>query len=420
MRVVPRILAILPVIACYAFCNQDSDTNVNSRYTVESVEIPPKAESKLSHGLKDDIRSIVGVKFSQEAIDRLTTRIKKELRGYQIAQKVTKGAKPESLRVIYEVTRKSPDFVVQPRLAYHSKQNFTFGAVSDINFGDNQNQKLHVGLLTDNDGLLERFSGIRGGFSSASFEGRFRGGFVVESFRSQWNPAVEAALARQEKGEVPGIYRTRLHVQPRVQVEVLPGVFLAAGVSFQRFQTQFPAARHESSNALISSLRFDRRWEPSGAGKHKLEAGYDLRAATRSLDSDFAYSRHFFQAEYAFRQSGNSIRASFVGGALTGRAPLFDRFLLGNSQTLRGYNKFDIAPLGGNRMAHGSLDYRYRWFRTVYDTGTVYNRGGQSKVLHSLAAGFTSGHQKDAFSLLVAFPLRDGRMDPVFILGMSF
>ncbi|MBS1830267.1 MAG: BamA/TamA family outer membrane protein [Acidobacteria bacterium] len=417
MRVVPRILALLPLIACYAFCNQDSDTNVNSRYTVESVEIPPKAESKLSHGLKDDIRSIVGVKFSQEAVDKLTQRIKKELRGYQIAQKVTKGAKPESLRVIYEVMRKNPDFVVQPRLAYHSKQNFTFGAIGD--FGD-LNNRVSFGILTDNDELLERYSGFRGGYSRTAAGGKFRGGFVVESFHIQWSRPVESALAQQEKDEVPGIYRTRLHVSPRVQVEVLPGVFVGAGISLQRFQTQFPAARHESSNALISSLRFDRRWEPTGAGKHKLEAGYDLRAATRSLDSDFAYSRHFFHAEYAYREGKNSIRASFVGGALTGRAPLFDRFLLGNSQTLRGYNKFDIAPLGGNRMAHGSLDYRYRWFRTVYDTGTVYNRGGQSKVLHSLAAGFTTGHQKDAFSLLVAFPLRDGRMDPVFILGMSF
>ncbi len=169
MRVVPRILALLPLIACYAFCNQDSDTNVNSRYTVESVEIPPKAESKLSHGLKDDIRSIVGVKFSQEAVDKLTQRIKKELRGYQIAQKVTKGAKPESLRVIYEVMRKNPDFVVQPRLAYHSKQNFTFGAIGD--FGD-VNNRVSFGILTDNDELLERYSGFRGGYSRTAAGGK--------------------------------------------------------------------------------------------------------------------------------------------------------------------------------------------------------------------------------------------------------
>ncbi|MBX3711301.1 MAG: hypothetical protein KF800_05020, partial [Lysobacter sp.] len=245
MHVVLSILAILPLFAPFAQCNQDPDPNVNSRYTVESVEIPPKAESKLSHPLKDDIRSIVGVKFSQESIDRLTNRIKKELRGYQVLQKVTKGAKPESLRVIYEIIRKNPDFVVQPRLAYHSKQNFTFGAVGDVG---NQDHRAYFGILTDNDELLERFSGFRGGYSRVAAGGRFRGGFVVESFRAQWNPAVQTALAEQDNDEVPGIYRTRLHVQPRVQVEVLPGLFLGAGVSFQRFETQFPAARHESSN----------------------------------------------------------------------------------------------------------------------------------------------------------------------------
>ncbi|MBL8175132.1 MAG: BamA/TamA family outer membrane protein [Bryobacterales bacterium] len=416
MRVVISILVLLSVPSA-TLCNQDPDTNVNSRYTVESVEIPAKAESRLSSHLKDDIRSIVGLKFSQESVDRLTQRIKKELRGYQIGQKVTKGAKPESLRVIYEVMRKSPDFIVQPRLAYHSKQNFSFGVLGDIG---NEGHRGSFGFLTDNDELLERFSGFRGGYSRVAAGGRFRGGFVVESFRAQWNSAVETALAEQTDGEVPGIYRTRLHVQPRVQVEVLPGLFLGAGVSLQRFETQFPAARHESSNALISSLRFDRQWEPSGAGKHKLEAGYNLRAATRSLESDFAYSRHSIQVLYSFRQGKDSIRASFVGGALTGRAPLFDRFLLGNSQSLRGYNKYDVAPLGGNRMAHGSLDYRHRWFRAVYDTGTVYNRGGESKVLHSLAAGLTTGHQRDAVSFLVAFPLREGRAEPVFIVGMSF
>ncbi len=418
MRVVLCILAAASLLAPYAFCNQDSDTNVNSRYTVESVEIPPKAESKLSMSLKDELQSMVGVKFSQEAIDRLTQRIRKELRGYQVVQRVTKGAKPESLRVIFEIIRgKSPDFVVQPRLAYHSKQNFTFGAVGDVG---NRDHRAYFGILTDNDELLERFSGLRGGYTRVAAGGKFRGGFVIESFRAQWNPAVETALAQQENNEVPGIYRTRLHIEPRLQVEILPGITIAAGLSLQRFESQFPAARHESSHALITSLRFDRQWEPSGAGKHTLEAGYNLRAATRSLESDFSYNRHSIQMQYAFRMGKDSIRASFVGGALTGRAPLFDRFLLGNSQTLRGYNKYDVAPLGGNRMAHGSLDYRHRWFRAVYDTGTVYNRGGRSKVLHSLAAGITTGHQRDALSFLIAFPLREGRAEPVFIVGMSF
>jgi outer membrane protein assembly factor BamA len=98
---------------------------------------------------------------------------------------------------------------------------------------------------------------------------------------------------------------------------------------------------------------------------------------------------------------------------------LFERFVLGNTTTLRGYNKYDIAPLGGNRMAHGSLDYRHSWARVVYDVGTIYNRGQNAKVRHSIAGGFTSGGLT-AFSLLVAFPLHQGRMEPIFIVGMNF
>ena len=42
---------------------------------------------------------------------------------------------------------------------------------------------------------------------------------------------------------------------------------------------------------------------------------------------------------------------------MNGRAPLFERFTLGDSRTLRGWSKFDVAPVGGSRVAHGSLEY---------------------------------------------------------------
>ena len=34
-----------------------------------------------------------------------------------------------------------------------------------------------------------------------------------------------------------------------------------------------------------------------------------------------------------------------MAGVLTGTAPLFERFSLGNTTTLRGWNKYDLAPL---------------------------------------------------------------------------
>ena len=89
------------------------------------------------------------------------------------------------------------------------------------------------------------------------------------------------------------------------------------------------------------------------------EAGYDLRAATRSLGSDFAYARHSARAQYSVRVHKEYISASFTAGLMNGRAPLFDRFILGNANTLRGYNKYDVAlqprrqyqgaPLSGGR-----------------------------------------------------------------------
>ena len=56
-----------------------------------------------------------------------------------------------------------------------------------------------------------------------------------------------------------------------------------------------------------------------------------------------------------------------------GRAPLFERFVLGNASTLRGWNKFDLDPLGGDRAVHGSIDYRYRFVTVFYDTGVLWN-----------------------------------------------
>jgi hypothetical protein len=420
MKAVLRFSALVAIALSIAAGGQP-ESNVNSRYTVESVELPEKYEPKLSDALRGEIRKLIGERFNPDIVDNLTRRIRKELRGYRVMHKVTKGAKPESIRVVFEIVRSRGDSdIVLPRLVYHSKQNFSFGADATL---DHAGHRLSFGILTDNDELPERYSGIRGGYQRVAAGGRFRGGFVVESFRAQWNPAIQPALTAQPENRsdtVPGIYRTRLHVEPGFQLEVIPGVTVGAGVSIQRFQTQFPAARDESSHALTSSLRIERRWDLPVHGLHIVEAGYNLRAATQSLDSDFIYTRHAFHGRYQFRKGKESISGTFTGGALAGRAPLFERFVLGNSATLRGYNKYDVAPLGGNRMAHGSIDYRHAWFRVIYDTGAVYNRGAVSKLRHSIAAGITSGWKRDSFSFLVAFPLKEGRAEPVFILGMNF
>jgi outer membrane protein assembly factor BamA len=106
-----------------------------------------------------------------------------------------------------------------------------------------------------------------------------------------------------------------------------------------------------------------------------------------------------------------------------GRSPLFERFVLGNSETLRGWNKYDLAPLGGNRAVSATVTYGYQIMRVFYDTGAIWDRGTRPEERHSAGIGVTTGlglFGKNALLLAVAFPLRGGRVEPVFIAGMNF
>jgi len=396
----------------------DPPENINARYTVEKVEIAPeKLMQKLSGSVKEQLKGLAGTAFDQSKLDALTSRIGEEIHSRSIVVKMEKGTTPETIRVIITVGenkayRMNADL---PRLIYHSKEVFTFGA--DAKFGHRGHTAM-IGVLTDNDMLTERFSGLRGGYTRSRLAERHLAfGFLVESFRSQWNPAVQTALASSK--DVPGIYRTRLHFEPKATITIIEPLTLQLGVSLQRLQMQYPTVRYELSSAAVGTLRFRQRWELKSGGHQDLDASYDLRSATRTLDTDFVYTRHQYQARYAIGTKKEEIAASFQAGQISGRAPLFERFVLGNSKTLRGWNKFDLDPLGGDRMAHASVDYHYRGFRTVYDAGSVWRHGQNAKVRHSIALGFLSGGP-NSFTAMVAFPIRDGAIEPILMAGINF
>ena len=123
---------------------------------------------------------------------------------------------------------------------------------------------------------------------------------------------------------------------------------------------------------------------------------------------------------------GSHPRKAMTGGAITGDAPLFDRFILGNSSTLQGWNRYEIDPLGGTRIVHNQVTYGYRvgegTVEAFYDTGAIWQPGAQIQadkartVRHALGAGYKQG----AFVVAMAFPVRDGRMEPVFMAGMNY
>ena len=212
-------------------------------------------------------------------------------------------------------------------------------------------------------------------------------------------------------------------MNPKIEIHPVDPLTVSFGISIQRIETQFPAARNELSNAFATALRLTERWENSTLGNYGVEGGYSLRAATSSLDSDFVYARHALDGRWWMNHNKDTLVVSFAGGLMTGRAPLFERFVLGNSTTLRGYNKYDIAPFGGNRVAHGSLDYSHRFVRLVYDVGTVWDDGTTPQVKHSMAVGLTARPGEvvqDSITFLVAFPLKRGSVNSNFHFGYEF
>ncbi|HYP07393.1 MAG TPA: BamA/TamA family outer membrane protein [Bryobacteraceae bacterium] len=384
--------------------------NVNSKYIVEAVVVLPESAGKrLGSGIQSDIDAMVGQKFDPAAADRLRTRIGEQLHR-KVEKSLERGDKPDHVKVVYSAPRVFDVDADVNKLAYHSKHGWTGGLQAPFEAGP---LTLRVGVQSDLDTLLERYAGYTLGVSVDAGE-RVRARVDFGSFHNQWNATTLRAL--ETRPDLPGIYRERYIVSPNVAIALTRALVLTAGVDIQQFQTQFPAARFEASNALTTTLRYRRRWS-SNASRQEVDAGYGLRAATKSLDSDYAYARHAVAAEYNAEVGHSTVSVEFRAGRLGGTAPLFDRYTLGDSRTLRGWSKFDVAPVGGTRVAYGSLEYWYRWLGLFYDTGAVWDSKEDRGVKHS--AGVAVGGSEGMF-LAIAFPIRSGSVTPMFILGMNY
>jgi hypothetical protein len=267
-------------------------------------------------------------------------------------------------------------------------------------------------VVSDGDELAERFAGVTARYENRKVgTERLRFRFVVEDYHEQWNRETRTAAAAED---APDTYRTRRNFEPAATIVLAGPLTLTVGASFENMQPDIMAASDQSANALVSTLRY--HWRLEDATQQELDAAYSLRAATKILGSDFVYGRHRWSARYSATRGRHTIIDAAMAGLITGRAPLFERFVLGNSSTLRGWNKFDVDPLGGDRMVHNTAEYRYRIVEVFYDTGAVWNRGDAATVRHSVGLGF----RKSCFSVAVAFPLRENRVEPIFMLGMNY
>jgi outer membrane protein assembly factor BamA len=93
---------------------------------------------------------------------------------------------------------------------------------------------------------------------------------------------------------------------------------------------------------------------------------------------------------------------------------MFERFTLGDSSTLRGWDKYDIAPVGGDRVVYSSLEYRYSGLALFLDVGSVWDNGTERKIRVSTGFGLHAG---PAF-LTVGFPLNTDNLRAVLTMGL--
>ena len=389
--------------------------NVNERYLVESIAFAGEGEGKVSQTLRDEGQKMVDKKFSEVFSNDLADRLRQELKAYSVTVRVERGEKPEHVKVVFQID-KAPEkhhgssIGLRAPMVYHSKQGFSINA--EINYDTHQNS-FAFGLVNDADQLLERNAGLY-----ARYEHQKLGTDFVhlridfESYHQKFSLATQSVLA--ERPDVPGIYRTRQNFAPSLSFHPISDLTIRTGVSFQQLQIQYPEIHTETAYSGFADVEYHKKLLSKAGYEHNFSGSYGLRTATRILESDYVYTRHFITADYTLRKGRNLLEARFLGGFIGGTAPLFERFSLGNCGTLRGWNKFDVAPVGGTRAAHGSLEYRYSQFRIFYDVGTVWDSGRYSRVRHGLGFGWA---YKNLFASL-AFPVRLHDVSPVFMMGM--
>jgi hypothetical protein len=364
-------------------------------------------DGKLSPSLRKEIAGLIGEKLNPGMLEELGRRIRKEFRARTVEHRVLRGKSPEYVQVVFEIKLRPARFDVSvPKLLYSSKQGWSGALEATASIGHNG---FTFGGISDGDELAERFTGVVARYENNRLGAdwlRFR--FQYENYQQQWSPATERAVST-------GLYRGRQNIEPEITFVLAKPLTLSVGASFQQMQNQFVGGPSEAANALISTLKYHRRFEGTDS-QHDLDGGYSLRAATKVLNSDFAYARHRVHVRYMMTRGKNVLIDELAGGMIAGRAPMFERFVLGNASTLRGWNKFELDPRGGNRVAHNSVEYRYGAFQVFYDTGAVWDRNEAAVVRHSAGLGLRQG----IFSVALAFPLREGRIEPIVMMGMNY
>jgi hypothetical protein len=378
------------------------------------VDFPAKYKEDLPKSLQEEIDQLKDRKYDAEAVTEIAKKASKKL-DRKVSTRIEKGEAADTIAVVFEVEHRS----YRPKLATDRTDLVTYNSLLGWNGGIevdliNGPTDLTIGFRNTGDRKLEREAGLLGAFGTRIVTDRLAFRFEWENLRAQWNHSTLAALEQQNA--ITDLYRRHDILAPMLGVRVAGPLTISVGAEMNRLQFQYPKPEVRWANALFGEAKVDQRWR-SGVLRQRFQADYRLTNATKQLESDLTYIRHFGSAQYSLRAGKEEFRAKFQAGAVSPAAPIYARFALGNTVTLRGWSMFDVAPVGGDRMQYASLEYRHDWLWSWYDTGTVYDRGKNSHWRHAAGVGIRASHD---FEFGVGFPLRSGSMSPVFFVRVGF
>lgn len=397
--------------------DQRLEENINARYTIESVAIEGVPEGDVSQELRTELRALVGGDVDHAVLERFADRLRVELRGYEVERKMRRGSRRGRLRLIYEVHKGETSRLLHfapstSKFIYHSSQGWS--GLLDLRLGNRDFRVTPLFAFGNGDDLIEEYSGYGVRMESRNV-GTDRLGISLQlsSFDQTWEGSTLAALASNPS--IPEAYRTRSTVEPMISFAVNPHLHVSGGFSVSEMESLSRSPATQMANSLVASIGYEQTWR-QGESRRTAQAILTVRSASTTLQSDLDYTRYLIGANHQFQWGDSTALASVTAGRITGQAPLFERFSLGDSSTLRGWDKYDIAPAGGDRMFGASLEYRNHGLALFLDAGSVWDRQTPSRLRTSAGFGY---HRENVF-LTFGFPLNTKDVDGTVALGVRF
>jgi hypothetical protein len=233
-------IGCLLAASCPIFAGtQDSEFNVNTRYTVENIlvagagwttDLVASHDDHISFGIRRDLVALIGQKLNPAALDDLAKRLRKEFRARTVDHHVMRGKTPDTVQVVFDIKLRPARFDVSvPKFAYNSNQGWNGAAEATATLNHNS---FTAGLASDSDELLERYTGVEARYENShlgSDNVRFK--FEFDDFHDLWNPQTAADAGG-------AIYRTRQSFEPVLTLAVARPLTVSFGMSFERMQDE--------------------------------------------------------------------------------------------------------------------------------------------------------------------------------------